>query len=185
VDKRAVRDQQHLEKIEEITQILRKNRADETELAKSPEVYTQYIRYAQLEQMIETERRLLEEVSLPCRLLLEHFTSFLDQPDRVIGVRYGLSQYSYACFYGFVINEWCHVTLKLGNYQITWRDDEYEYMFYADKIILRSYDLQKPEICFNFNFSLKYSKLLDIFADVVEHPQTGYCQPDLFEKKTE
>jgi hypothetical protein len=185
VERRALKDQKRLEVIEDITEVLRKNRINDAEQSKDPEAYTQDIRYAQLERMVASERRLLEEISLPCRLLLEHFTAFLDQPDRNIGVRYGSSEYSYAAYHGFVINEWCHVTLRLGNYWITWRDDEYEYMFYADKVILRSYDLQKPEICFSFNFSLKYSKLLDVFADVVNHPQTGYYQPDLFDQKIE
>jgi hypothetical protein len=183
VEKRAERDQHYLAAVEEITEALRRSVVKDQDQNKDSEFHTQKIRYAQLETLVASERRLLEEISLPCRLVLEHFTSFTDQPDRSIGVRYGLSQYSNASYQGFRINEWGHVTLKLGNYQITWRDDEYEYMFYSDKIILRAYDIQKPEICFSFNFSLKYSKVLEDFLDVTKHVQTGYYQPDLFDQE--
>ena len=46
---------------------------------------------------------------------------------------------------------------------------------------MRAFDIQKPEIGVSFNFSLKYSKLLEDFKDITKDRQTGYCQPDLFE----
>ena len=181
MEKRQERDQRYLSAMEEITQQIRKSEEEHLEEGREPEFHAQRLRYQQLEDMVASERRLLEEISLPCRLVLEHLSTFLDQPDRSISIRYGQCQYSNGAYRGFSINEWGHVTLHLGNFSVTWRDDDYQYMFYADKVILRAFDIQKPEIGISFNFSLKYSKLLEDFKDITEDRQTGYCQPDLFE----
>lgn len=181
MEKRQTRDQQVLAMVERLTQVIREARFIQ-EQDTAAEFHPQSIRYAHLDALIQSERRLIEEISLPCRLLIEHFSAFLNQPDRHIGVRYGLSLFHNGAYHGFEINEWGHVAIKLGNFTITWRDDEYQYMFYADKIVLRAYDIQKPEISFSFNFPVKYSKLLEEFPDVMTHPQTGYYQADLFER---
>ncbi len=183
MESRAARDQQYLAAMEDITQVMRRSMDKYHEENKESEFHPQRTRYAQMEAMVASERRLLEEVSLPCRLILEHFSTFSDQPDRSISVRYGSALYCNGTYQGYAINEWGHVTLKLGSFSITWRDDEYQYMFYSDKVILRPLDIQKPEISFSFSFSLKYSKLLEEFSDVAGHPQTGYYQPDLFSKE--
>ena len=177
---RTSRDERYIAALEELTQTIRRVTDEYLEEDKGPEFRSQRLRFYQFENMVASERRLIEEISLPCRLILEHFSTFLDQPDRGIGIRYGQSSYSHGDYLGYAINEWGHVTLKVGNCRITWRDDEYQYMFYADKVILRAYDIQKPEITISFTFSLKYSKLLEEFRDVPGHPQTAYYQPDLF-----
>lgn len=183
MDSRAARDLQYLAAMEDIAQVMRKSMEKYQEENKESEFHPQRTRYVQLEAMVASERRLLEEISLPCRLVLEHFSAFVEQPDRSISVRYGSALYNNGAYQGYAINEWGHVTLKLGNFSITWRDDEYQYMFYSDKVILRPLDIQKPEICISFTFSLKYSKLLEDFRDVTSHSQTGYYQPDLFIKE--
>jgi hypothetical protein len=177
---RADRDARYIAAMEELTQTLRRVTEEYLGKDKDPEFRSQRLRFHQLEEMVASERRLIEEISPPCRLILEHFSTFLDQPDRGIGIRYGQSRYSNGDYLGYSINEWGHVTLKVGNCWVTWRDDEYQYMFYSDKVVLRAYDIQKPEISISFTFSLKYSKLLEEFRDVPDHPQTLYYQPDLF-----
>ena len=177
---RAERDSRYITAMEELTQTIRRVTGEYLEEDAESEFRSQRLRFRQFEEMVASERRLIEEISPPCRLILEHFSTFLDQPDRSIGIRYGQSRYSNGDYLGYAINEWGHVTLKVGNCRITWRDDEYQYMFYADKIVLRAYDIQKPEITISFTFSLKYSKLLEEYRDVPVHPQTAYYQPDLF-----
>ena len=179
---RQSKDARYLTALEDLTQIIRQAAGESAAGDADPEFQSQRLRFRYLEELVSTERRLIEEVSPPCRLILEHFSTFLNQPDRSIGVRYGQSSYTNGDYLGFTINEWGHVTLRAGNFRITWRDDEYRYMFYSDKVILRAYDIQKPEITISFNFPLKYSKLLKEFRDVPDHPQTAYYQPDLFEQ---
>jgi hypothetical protein len=178
---REERDTRYITALEELNQTIRRITDEYLEEDKDPEFQSHRLRFRYLEDMVASERRLIEEVSPPCRLILEHLSTFLDQPDRGIGIRYGQIRYSNGDFLGFAINEWGHVTLKIGNCRITWRDDEYQYMFYADKAVLRPYDISKPEISLYFTFSLKYTKLLEEFPDVPGHPQTAYYQPDLFE----
>ena len=178
---RESRDAHYIAALEELTQTMRRITREYPEGGKDPEFQSQRLRFRYFEEMAASERRLIEEISPPCRLILEHFSTFLDQPDRSIGVRYGQVRYSNGDYLGFTINEWGHVTLRVGNCRITWRDDEYQYMFYADKVVLRAFDIQKPEITLSFTFSLKYTKLLEEFPDVPGHPQTAYYQPDLFD----
>ena len=177
---RADKDERYILAMEELAQTVRRIAGEYLGKDGESEFRAQRLRFRQFEDMVASERRLIEEISAPCRLILEHFSSFLDQPDRSVGIRYGQSSYSNGDYLGYAINEWGHVTLKVGNCRITWRDDEYQYMFYADKVILRAYDIQKPEITISFTFSLKYSKLLEEYPDVPGHPQTAYYQPDLF-----
>ena len=179
---RENRDDRYLSALEELNQTIRRIAGDILDENKDPDFQSQRLRFRYLEEIVASERRLIEEISPPCRLVLEHFSTFLDQPDRGIGIRYGQSSYSNGDYLGFTINEWGHITLRIGNCRITWRDDEYQYMFYSDKVILRAYDLQKPEISLSFAFSLKYSKLLEEFRDVPGHPQTAYYQSDLFDE---
>ena len=178
---RENRDARYIAALEELAQTIRRVTEEYLEEDKDPEFRSHRLRFRNLDEMVASERRLIEEVSLPCRLILEHFSTFLDQPDRGISIRYGQSRYANGDYLGYTINEWGQVELKTGNCRITWQDDEYQYMFYADKVVLRAYDISKPEISISFNFSLKYSKLLEEFRDVPGHPQTAYYQPDLFD----
>jgi hypothetical protein len=138
------------------------------------------MRFKALEDKLTTERRMLEEISLPCRFILEHFSTFIGKPDQTIGFRFGLLEVGRGNLNDFSINEWGNVYLVIGNIRLVWRDKDYQYLFYPDKVILRSYDRSKPEIHLFFNFAFKYSKIMDDFQDVAQHEQTLYCHPDLF-----
>ena len=174
-------DSRYIAALEELTLSIRRISEAYLDEGKDAEFDSQRLRFRQIEDILDTERRLIEEISAPCRLILEHCSTYLDQPDRIISIRYGQSGYSNGNFLGFTINEWGHVTLKVGNSRITWRDDEYQYLFYSDKVVLRANDIQKPEISISFSFPLKYAKVLVDFQDVTEHHQTAYYQPDLFD----
>lgn len=145
------------------------------------ENHPQSIRFKALLDKLTTERRLIEEVSLPCRLILEHFSTFMGKPDHTVGFRLGLLEVGRGVLNDFTIDEWGNVHLIIGNISLGWRDKDYQYLFYPDKVIFRSYDRSKPEIHIFFNFAFKYSKLLPEFAEVPEDEQTLYWHPDLSE----
>jgi len=182
MSERQERDQRYITAFEELTQTMRRVTEGCLQGERDTEFRSQRLRFHQLEEALASERRLLEEISPPCRLVLEHLSIFWDQPDRSIGISVGQFRYTNGSYQGYAINEWGHVTLKVGNCRTTWQDSEYQYLFYPDRIVLRAYDIQKPEITISFNFSLKYSRLLEEFRDVPGHPQTAYCQPDLFDE---
>lgn len=179
MQKREERDQRHLEALEEITQTVW--RAKEKYGLLDNENHPQALRFRALEEKLTTERRLLEEISLPCRFILEHISTFIGKPDQTIGFRFGQLEVGRGVLNDFSVNEWGSVCLIIGNIRLGWRDKDYQYLFYPDKVILRSYDHSKPEITLFFNFAFKYSKILHDFKDVANHRQTLYCIPDLFE----
>jgi len=179
MERRRERDQKYLEAIEEITQTLW--RCKEQYDLVVEENHPQTLRFKAIEEKITTERRLMEEVSLPCRFILEHFSTFMGKPDQTIGFRLGLLEVGRGMLNDFIINEWGNVYLIIGNIRLGWRDKDYQYLFYPDKVILRSYERSKPEIHLFFNFAFKYSKLIPEFAEIPNDEQTLYCHPDLFE----
>jgi hypothetical protein len=139
------------------------------------------LRLKVLEEKLTTERRLLEEVSLPCRFILEHFTTFMGKPDHTVGFSLGQQfELGRGTINDFSIHDWGNICLMIGNFRLCWRDQDYQYLFYPDKVILRSVDRSKPEIHLFFNFAFKYSKILSEFKDVATDSQTLYCYPDLF-----
>lgn len=180
MQKRQERDQRYLDAFEEITQALW--RAKEKYGLLEDENHPQSIRFKAIEHKLTTERRLLEEISLPCRYILEHFSTLLGEQDHPIGFRMGLLEVGRGVLNDFRISEWGNVSLVIGNICLGWRDKEYQYLFYPDKVILRSYDRSKPEIHLFFNFAFKYSKLLAEFKEIAEDEQTLYCHPDLLEE---
>lgn len=182
MEKRHERDARYLEALEEITRrfqhIMKKYQVDEDDGWPSVQ------RLKVLEEKITTERRLLEEVSLPCRFILEHFTTLMGKPDHTVGVSFGQQfELGRGTITDFSIQEWGNICLIIGSFRLCWRDRDYQYLFYPDKVILRSVDRSKPEIHLLFNFAFKYSKILTEFQDVATDPQTLYCYPDLFEEK--
>ncbi|HHZ17428.1 MAG TPA: hypothetical protein PLJ33_04565 [Peptococcaceae bacterium] len=179
MEKRRERDARYLEALEEITQNLWRIR-EKYALDKEDNTPAA-IRLKIVEEKITTERRLIEEVSLPCRFILEHFSTFLGRLDHTVGFSWGQQfELGRGTLNNIYIHEWGNVSMMIGNFRLCWRDQDYQYLFYPDKVILRSVDQSKPEIHLFFNFSFKYSKILSDFQDVVNHPQTLYCYPDLF-----
>lgn len=183
VQKRHERDQRYLEALEELTQTLW--RCKEKYGLDAEENHPQALRLKALEGRLTTERRLLEEISLPCRFILEHFSTFMAKPDHTIGFRFGTLEVGRGVLNDFSINEWGNVSVTIGNICLSWRDKDYQYLFYPDKVILRSYDRSKPEIHLFFNFAFKYSKILPEYSDLTEAGQTLYCHPDLLEEPDE
>lgn len=177
MNRRQDRDKRYLEALEEITRTLWK--CKEKYQLEGEENYPQWARLKTLEEKLATERRLLEEVSLPCRFILEHFSTFMGKSDHTLGFRLGLLEMGRGILNSFSINEWGNITIEIGNVRLGWRDKDYQYLFYPDKVILRALDRSKPEIHFSFSFAFPYSKLLEEFRDVVDHEQTLYFHPDL------
>ena len=179
LEKREERDQRYLEAFEEITRLMWQ--CNDKYGLTAQESHPQTIRFKYLLDKLTTERRLLEEVSLPCRLIMEHFSIFMGKPDHTVGFRLGLLEVGRGVLNDFSIDEWGNVHLIIGNISLGWRDKDYQYLFYPDKVILRSYDRSKPEIHIFFNFAFKYSKLLPEYNKVATDEQTLYWHPDLLE----
>lgn len=179
MSKRQERDLRYLAAIEEITQTLWK--CKEKYDLQAEENHPLMHRLKIWEEKLTTERRLIEEISLPCRFILEHFTTFIGEVDHTVGFSLGQQlELGRGSINDFSIGEWGNICLVIGNVQLCWRDRDYQYLFYPDKVVLRSIEGTKPEIYLFFNFAFKYSKILTEFKDVLHDQQTLYCYPDLF-----
>ena len=179
MEKRRERDARYLAALEEITQTIRN--CQEKYCLAGEENHPASWRLRALTEKLTTERRLREEVSLPCRFILEHFTTFMGKTDHTVGFSIGQQlELGRGNINDFIIGEWGNVCLTIGNIHLCWRDGDYQYLFYPDKVILRSIDRSKPEIHLFFNFAFKFSKILAEFKDVATNKQTLYCYPDLF-----
>lgn len=141
-----------------------------------------YCRLHTIKDKVETERRLLEEVSLPCRFLLEHFSLFLGKWDYSIGFQSGQIQSGRSILRDIRVEEWGKVVLQIGNLELAWRDADYTYMFYPDKVILRPNAVGKADIYLYFSYAFTYSNLLQEFKDVEHDPQTSYWHSELSER---
>jgi len=139
----------------------------------------QFNRLSLIEKKLTTERRIIEEISLPCRFILEHFSTFMGKFDHTLGYRVGQFQAGRALLSDFRVEKWGKIVLNMGNVQLTWRDEDYRYLFYPNKVVLRARDRIKPEMHLSFSFTFKHSHLLEMFKDVKNHPQVEYWHDDL------
>ncbi len=128
---------------------------------------------------IQTSRRSIEEISRPCRLLLEHFSFFQQDYSHSVGYKVGQYLEGRAVFMGFILEEWGNVVLNLGNIRLKWRDEDYFYLFYPDKIMLKSKNRTNPDIYLSFTFSLNYTKVHKKFEDIQSDEQVEYWHEDI------
>ena len=143
-----------------------------------------YCRLEAIRVKVATERRIIEELSAPCRFLLEHFSLFLGRWDYSVGVQYGQIQSGRSVLTDIRVGEWGKVSLCIGNLEVTWRDADYQYLFYPDKVILRPNQQGKGDIYLYFSYAFKYGNLLSQFADQVkDHEQTAYWHQELTENE--
>jgi len=141
----------------------------------SPERYL----LEQIQQTAASERRVLEEISLPCRFLLEHLTQLQALGSTLELEMEDLVQ-AKALIIGISVLEWGKVKLRLGALDVAWRDSGSRYYFYPDKVEIRPEDerLRGFKLFFSFPFKSSHG-LLQRFLEVREHPQVGYWHPDL------
>ena len=133
-----------------------------------------------IRERIETERRLIEELSRPARLILEHFTMFLEKRDYTIGLLYGDVHTGRGLLSGIHIGKWGTIHIQIGDISVTWRDADVGYMFYADRIVIRPKDSAQDDINFFFSYSFKYNnEQLKRFSDVQSHEKTLYWHESL------
>ncbi len=139
-------------------------------------------RLARVRERIELERRLIEDISRPGRLLVEHFSMFLENMDYSVGFATDNIKAGRGILNHVKIGEWGTITLAVGSASITWRDADVGYMFYPDRIIVRPRESAQDDITIDFSYSFKYDKeQLKSFSDVAEHEQTLYWHKGLLE----
>ncbi len=127
---------------------------------------------------IRTSRRAIEEISKPCRMMLEHFSFFLGDYTHSMGYKVGQFLDGRAVLVDFEVEEWGNIILNLGNVTLKWRDEDYIYLFYPDKVMIKSKNRSNPDIHLSFSFSFKYTKVHLRYKDIKDDPQVEYWHED-------
>lgn len=137
-------------------------------------------RLAMLDKAIVSERRLIEDISLPGRFIVEHFTAILGEVNYSMGLQYRELKSSRGPLTEMSVGEWGTITLKIGNIEVSWRDPDVQYMFYPDQVVVRPKDSVEDEINLFFSYSFKYAmERLKMFQAVKDDPQTVYWHESL------
>lgn len=137
-------------------------------------------RLDEISSAVSTEVRMIEELSLPGRFIVEHFSMMLDQPDYAVGFEYRAIKSGRRTLSRIKVGEWGTITIVIGDVRISWRDADAQYMFYPDQIVVRTKDLAEDEISFFFAYSFKYVPgLLKRFQEAKDDPKTIYWHESL------
>lgn len=139
------------------------------------------IRMTMFKEMMEFERRLIEEISLPARFILEHFSYLLNHADYLVSFSYGQMLFGSGRLNLMKIKEWGNIELTIGGTDIRWRDEEVQYLFYPNKVTIRNKDsLKHDDINLMFNYQFNHAQgLLHAYQDVKDDKQTLYWHEKL------
>lgn len=132
-----------------------------------------------------TFRRILEEVSLPCRMMLEHFSFFMGDHTHSLGFKLGQFIEGRSSLIDFEVQEWGNVVLHLGSFSLKWRDEDYVYLFYPDKVMIKSKNRSNPDIFLSFSFSFNSTRVHERYEGITQNPQVEYWHEDLRQKTSE
>lgn len=144
---------------------------DETALGK---------RIATIEKAILSEQRLIEDISLPGRFIVEHFSTMLNEIGYSMGFQYREVKSGRGPLNNVVVGSWGTITIKVGDIELSWRDQDVQYMFYPDQVVVRPKDSAEDEMTFYFSYSFKYALgQLKLYQGVKDDPQTAYWHSSL------
>lgn len=131
-------------------------------------------RIRQWEKEIRAYARILEDISLPARFIIEHVLDLKSKAGQMAVVADCISQ-GFSEINGVLVEEFGVIKIYTGNIQLTWRDQEYNYLIYPDKVELRTVDEKNMiKLFFSQNFGiqdvLKFSAVTDSSKLLYIHP---------------
>jgi hypothetical protein len=128
-----------------------------------------------LEELL-SERRVFEDISIPARLIIEQLLEIQFKVGQVALEAEYLRQ-PFSGVESVKIEEFGIIRVKLGDVEIRWRDGNYSYYFYPDKVELRAND-EKSAIKLFFSISFN-QQTLERFPEVLKSPNVVYLHPQL------
>jgi len=146
-------------------------------LQKAQTVRSIHVRkFEQILDELRSERRVFEDISIPARLIVEQL---LESQFRVGQVALE-GEYLKQPFTGveaLKVEEFGIIRVKLGEVEVTWRDGNYSYYLYPDKVELRAKDEKSAIKLF---FSIPFNRqTLEKFPELRTSPNIVYIHPQL------
>ncbi len=162
-----------LDSIEEIHRVLQ---ATLNRLNKVRSVHV--LQFERWSEELGSLRRIFEDISLPARLILEHLLESKHQGGLVALEAEHLRQ-APSGVKAVQVQEFGIIKLTLGELEIAWRDNDYSYYFYPDKVVLHATDEKSALKLF---FSLGFRRqLVELFPDLADSPNVVYIHPQMEE----
>ena len=125
---------------------------------------------------IRAYSRIFEEISLPARLIVEHILESWHKDGQMAIETPNIKQ-EWAVIKDLKIHKFGVILLTVDTLKVSWRDGEYNYFFYPDKVEMRMND-EKSFI--KLFFSRRFTRRIpQDFADLVDLPQVTYVHPSL------
>ncbi|MDR1319945.1 MAG: hypothetical protein LBK56_00740 [Gracilibacteraceae bacterium] len=120
--------------------------------------------------------RLLEETSLSGRLIVEYALE-LKRSDGQIAVETDTVRQGFCPIRRVYIEEFGVVRLEIGDLCLTWRDGAYKYLFYPDKVEMRSQDEKTAvKLFFSRPFDRRF---LGERGEILSCPRALYLHPEI------
>ncbi len=149
------------------------------EEALKPIAKVRSIHVSQLEHVLKGlrgQRRILEELSPAARIVVEHLLE-----SELKGGQVAVEAEHFIQDYAFVrrihVEEFSLIKVLLGGLEISWRDGNYTYYFYPDKVELRAVDEKSAiKLFFSRAFSLPG---IGVFPELLVSPNVAYIHPQL------
>jgi hypothetical protein len=128
------------------------------------------------EKEIRGYARILEDISLPARLILEHILELKVKSGQIAFEAENMVQ-GFSKIHDVRVEEFGIIKILMGNIQLTWRDEIYNYLLYPDKVELRTMD-EKSTIKLFFSHIFGRQDVHK-FSAVAQSSQLLYIHPVL------
>ena len=133
-------------------------------------------KFEQVLEDLRSERRIFEDISFPARLIVEQLLESQFKVGQVALEAEYLKQ-SFTGVESIKVEEFGIIRVKLGDVEISWRDGNYSYYLYPDKVELRAHDEKSAIKLF---FSISFSRqILERFPEILISPNVSYIHPQL------
>lgn len=125
---------------------------------------------------IRAYARILEDISLPARLILEHMLELKYKSGQMAVEAANINQ-GFSVINDIRVEEFGVIQISTGNIQLSWRDEIYNYLLYPDKVELRTIDEKSTIKLF---FSHTFGKQdVHKFSAITASPKLLYLHPVL------
>lgn len=164
-------DQLLLECLEDLHHVL------ENSVKKISKVRSVHVTYLQeWADEVRNHRRIFEEISFPARLIIEHIM-YTQYKSGQVAIEEGQLSQSFSSIGGIKVEQFGLIKIKLGELEITWRDGNYRYYLYPDKVELRAVD-EKSAIKLFFSSAFR-RQIVEKFPEILQCPNIAYIHPEL------
>ncbi|HHY26133.1 MAG TPA: hypothetical protein GX523_05150 [Desulfitobacterium dehalogenans] len=125
---------------------------------------------------VRNHRRIFEEISIPARLIIEHLMHCRHKSGQV-SLETGQISSAFSSIGSIKVEPFGIIKIKCGELETSWRDSNYSYYFYPDKVELRAIDEKSAiKILFTYAFT---QQIVEKFPELIRCPNVAYIHPQL------